>query len=393
MSTYWTQSLAPIVPKCTPPSRGGFLIVGSGITGVSAAYHLLRQGVQNISIVDCGTPNASYFRNAGHILHGASESYQAMIDIHGRAKAKAIFTLSQSFCNEIKDTIHNLNIECDYLQGNYLTIASSSVEEQKLKESLASLQEDGFNYCSTANIDNLPFKTKSFAKQCSLSAQANPAKFRDELLRYVISQGVSYHVAPVVRVEGDLYSSSVKYRDGSKSTHDATIIATNAYSSLISEFISTRGLVVPFKGQILVSKPLQQYCPRFHFSTEYGYIYGTITKDNRLLIGGWRNNVPGHEIGTYATDCNPEVEKGLDNVAQDLFTFNSLEWEYSWAGIMGSSKTGLPFVGPTNSPTVFICVGCSGYGFGWFHGSARLLVDIIMGNPLLKGYEYLNPMA
>lgn len=392
MSTYWLSNTKDIEADKSTPKDSSILIIGSGLTGVSAAY-FLHPYERDLTIVDCGSINTSYYRNAGHILHGASENYKAMSIIHGREKTKTIFKFSETFCNELDNTIKSLGIDCDYYKGNYLCVGKDEKETKDLEDSISMLKEDGFDYNELiTDLSLYKIKEKFSAKICNLSAQANPAKFRNELLKDVIAKGTKYHSKRIKSIDPKSDKVVINYEDGSKSTHDAIVIAANAYAPLFSEFFKSRGLVEPFRGQIITSTPMNVQIPRFQFSLDHGYIYGTITVDNRLLIGGWRNNVPGGEIGTYSLDINKDVEEGLKQFVRDNFDLPKLDWEYSWSGIMGSSKTGFPFIGPTNSPLVYTCSGCTGYGFGWFHGSAKLLTDMMFGNSLAPGYQYFNPM-
>lgn len=389
-TTYWqdNQGFAPH-PHYGKPHNSSILIIGSGLAGTSAAYFLKKNKVNDIAIVDCGTENASYFRNAGHILHGASENYKAMCEIHGRNKAKTIFKLSEQFCKEIINTIDTENIDCDLHKGNYYQIASSDKELQDIKDSIKILHEDGF--FETYIFRNTYF-CNSEARLCNLSSQANPSKFRNSLLNIVTCDNtVLYYCYQIKSIEDINGTILVTYKDNTTSTHDAVIIAANAYNPLISNYFKDKGLIEPFKGQIIVSKPINDNIERFHFSADHGYIYGTITADNRLLIGGWRNNIPGMEIGTYSLKVNPATEKGLKEWIYQNTYFKDLEWEYSWAGIMGSSKTGLPYIGPTNSPIIWTISGCTGYGFGWFHGASKMLVGMMLGNSLPEGYQLFNP--
>ena len=117
-----------------------------------------------------------------------------------------------------------------------------------------------------------------------------------------------------------------------------------------------------------------------------------MSEDNRLIIGGWRNNTPGGEIGTYDVMPNPKVEQGLkDFVARHYDIREEVSWEYSWAGIMAASKTGFPFIGPTTSQRIYTCAGFTGHGFSWAHGSAKLLADIMAGNRIPDVAKHFNP--
>ena len=97
-------------------------------------------------------------------------------------------------------------------------------------------------------------------------------------------------------------------------------------------------------------------------------------------------------MGSFDLNTNPLVEDGLKNFAKHHYKIDeTIEWEYSWAGIMASSKTGFPFVGPTSSPLIFTVAGFTGHGFSWAHGSAKLLVDIILGNKIPDVMKLFNP--
>jgi glycine/D-amino acid oxidase-like deaminating enzyme len=384
--TYWTSTCFPLKGTQEKPKDGGILIVGAGLAGTSAAHFLKDEF--DVQLVDCGTENASYFRNAGHILFGASENYKSFIDIHGREKARDIFKMSEAFCLLQRATILENNIQCDYFQGDYHSVASNSREEEQIIESIDLLNQDDMkhSYYTTARsiYDKIGFKSNLGGKVCNLSAQGHPVKFRNALL-----SDVPYFSYKIKNIEDLDEKVKVEYFDGSFSEHDALVIAGNAYSPLFSSFFSDRKLIEPFKGQIIVSEPLENI-KRSSFSCDHGYIYGTYTSDNRLLIGGWRNNVPGKEVGTYDLEINPLTENGLKQYIADHFGRN-VKFEFSWSGIMGANQSGLPYVGPTNSPLVFALTACNGYGFSWSHGCAKLLSDIIKGNPLMQGWQHLNP--
>jgi glycine/D-amino acid oxidase-like deaminating enzyme len=82
----------------------------------------------------------------------------------------------------------------------------------------------------------------------------------------------------------------------------------------------------------------------------------------------------------------------LKDFVQDHYEITEkIEWEYSWAGIMATSKTGFPFIGPTTSPRIFTCSGYTGHGFSWAHGSAKLMADVMAGNPIPAVAKHFNP--
>ena len=99
------------------------------------------------------------------------------------------------------------------------------------------------------------------------------------------------------------------------------------------------------------------------------------------------------EIGSYKLEQNMDVENGLKHFAQKHYSIKQpIDWDYSWSGIMATSATGLPFIGPVGLRT-FLCLGYTGHGFSWAHGSAELLSRIILGETYPEVSKYFNPLA
>ena len=386
-STYWEATTVTPIPLINRPKDGGILIIGSGLAGVSVAYFLYQAGIE-CQIVDCGGENASYYRNAGHMLHGTGESYKAMVDIHGEEKADLIQDVALNFLQEAEETIREEEIDCDFNTNGYYRIPLDSTELEELKTT-AKINKHGATWFEDLN---LALNTKAIAGlHCDKSRSGHPVKFRNAVLKYSGASIRSYKVVDVTETGG---RAVVAYADGTCSTHDAVVIAANAYTPLLHNWTKERQLIEPFKGQVIVSAPLQKetFPLEVPFSMDHGYIYGTFLPDNRLLIGGWRNNVPGSETGSYDLSINGLTERGLKTFVEEHFLFREkLEWDFSWSGIMGSAKGGLPLIGPTDSDIIFACAGFNGYGFGWAHGAAQMCVDIMVGNKLSKGWELFNP--
>lgn len=395
--SYWME-VPPILGQKSRPKEGGVLIVGSGLAGVSAAYWLQQNGFEDIVMVDYEPEKSATYRNCGHILYGTVESMMALVALHGEQAARDIWGFSIDLCHQVRETIRELSIDADYKQDGYLVIAIDETEDREIKESISTLTRMGFHseYVDRQELQKLGFKNVHGARFEKGSAQAHPVKFRNGVLQAALDAGLDYYSNVKVTSIDETSSGVTIQAEGHGELHyDAVVIAANAYSPLLSRFYAEKRLVEPFRGQIITSAPLKHdFKVRYPHSFDHGYEYALVTPDNRLMIGGWRNQVPGNEIGTYDVMPNPSVDAGLaDFVAQHYDIKEPIKWEYSWAGIMAASKTGFYFIGPTTSQRIFTCAGCTGHGFSWAHGSAKLLADIMAGNPIPPVAKYFNPKA
>lgn len=392
---YWLRIPPLVGEKNPPPEKADIVIIGSGLSGVSAASFLQEKGFQNILLVDDEPEKGASFRNAGHILYGTVESMKALSEIHGEDTAREIWEFSIELCHEVRETIRRHHIGCDYKQDGYLVIAVSEVENEECLKSIRLLNRMGFQseYWDPKTVRELGFKNVFGARFEKGSAQAHPVKFRNALLKIFLERGGKYHSGvKVTNVAADSHSANIITEQGGIAA-EACVIAANAYSPLFCDFFRARGLIDPFRGQILTSAPLtQKFAVTYPHSFDHGYEYALLTEDNRLLIGGWRDHSSTKEVGTYSLAVNPYIEQGLKDFAKTHYDIDEeFRWDYSWSGIMAASKTGFPFIGPTNSDRIFALCGYTGHGFSWAHGSAKLLAKIISGEAVPEVARFFNP--
>ena len=395
MSSYWLTT--PLIQGSrADPKDGEIVIVGSGLSGVSVAYWLYKYGFRNITIVDDEASKAASYRNCGHILNGTVESMQALCSLHGEDVARDIWSYSVSVCDLVGETVNELGIDVEYARNGYLVMAIDAAEDQEIIASVELLNKHGFSsrYVHKFELEKMGFRAVTGGRFEASSAQAHPVKFRNGLLSYLLENGVSYHsgvdVGSVDEANGKVVVTTL---DAKAYKFDAAVIAANAYSPLLSKFFADHKLVEPFKGQIITSRPLKSSTLiNYPHSFDHGYEYALRTADNRLMIGGWRNNTPKGEVGSFDSTVNLAVEEGLKKFADKHYSLNEkLDWEYSWAGVMATSATGFPFIGPTNSPTIFTLAGYTGHGFSWAHGSGQLLAKIMVGKSIPEVSKYFDP--
>ena len=312
--SYWMQVPAISGEKNEFPQDSSVVIIGSGLSGASIGYFLQQHGFKNVTLIDYQADHSASYRNAGHILHGTVESMKAMCEIHGREKAKELWDFSIQICDQIGTSIQCLGIDADYRQDGYLVIAISEVEDRECKASVNLLNEMGFQseYVDTETVRRLGFNNCFGARYERGSAQAHPIKFRNGIINKFLEHGGKYYsniqVQSLEETSGGVEISTQR----GKINADAVVIAANAYSPLFSDFFRSRGLIDPFRGQIITSKPLKhRFQVKYPHSFDHGYEYALVTEDNRLLLGGWRNHSSTGETGTYSLEVNPFIENGL----------------------------------------------------------------------------------
>ncbi len=129
--------------------------------------------------------------------------------------------------------------------------------------------------------------------------------------------------------------------------------ATNAFSPKALN-------ITPGRGQILLTKPIENLAFSGTFHVDKGYTYFR-NVGNRVLIGGGRNLAMEEET-TNEYAVTEIIQKYLENLLKERILPNQkVEIENRWAGIMGFNATHEPIC-EVQSPHVSVIAGMNGMG-------------------------------
>lgn len=132
---------------------------------------------------------------------------------------------------------------------------------------------------------------------------------------------------------------------------------TNAYgSALLPEL---RAALVPVRNHVAATTTPGPGSGSYNgfpldaaFFARHGYVYWSRREDGRLVVGGFRDTVPGLEWGVYDDGSLDErIKKNLLSYLPSRFpdVFSGSQQllpEVEWTGILGFTQDRFPFVGP-----------------------------------------------
>ena len=134
------------------------------------------------------------------------------------------------------------------------------------------------------------------------------------------------------------------------------LIATNAFAKQLLPNLS----IVPGRGQVLITKPIQniKFNSTFHYQKGYFYFRNI---DNRILIGGGRNLFFEQEESTEMHNTE-NILASLKVLLFDKICHNQpIEIDYAWSGIMAFGEQLQPII-EKFSEGVYVAVRCNGMG-------------------------------
>lgn len=134
------------------------------------------------------------------------------------------------------------------------------------------------------------------------------------------------------------------------------VVATNAFTAQLMPELD----IVPARGQIILTKPLEDLPFDGIFHNDRGYMYFR-NVDGRVLLGGARNHFEKQEE-TFDFAVETNLQAYLKRyMAEVILPGRHFEIEHSWSGIMAMGKEKIPIVRRVDEHLV-LCVRMSGMG-------------------------------
>src|SRR5262245_7754814 len=202
----WSDAELPSFDTA-PQAETDVCIVGAGITGLTTALVLARQGVRATVLDDGPIGGGETGRTSAHLASAVDDRYHVLEDRFGERGAQLIAESHAAAIDWIEQTVRDLAIDCDFRRVDGYLIAPpgeradrTARAHHELDQELVAAKRAGLD---VARVDRapLPFDTGPalrFARQ----AQLHPLRYLRGLARAVVAAGASIHTgAHVTAIE------------------------------------------------------------------------------------------------------------------------------------------------------------------------------------------------
>ncbi|KAN0065202.1 hypothetical protein ACQY0O_001699 [Thecaphora frezii] len=391
------------------PDKADVVIIGSGITGISTAYHLARAFPKNTTITVlearqfCSGATA---RNGGHLtpvsalafaelaanpnhLDRFSEHYAA--ETGPNEVVAKILELEARTVRELLDIVKGSEDEVEHVAGNNWHLCFEHDEVEEFQRSLEEADAAGLQRftrlvrrVSSLEVDTTMHDPRGVVAVYEIPGNTmHPRKLVSLLYAKTREQAAARNIhieafthSPVERIEG--LESSGPYRArvhvGRRAIDARYVVhATNGYASHLAKQLAGPTGVVPTRAQVVAFEPRHVADPGgeemlwpMGISAGGGYEYGhqrpvlprivddasgKLAKVRRplFIFGGGREVAVGREWGIADdTTLNDTVSEFLHRWLPDRLPddFERGMATQEWTGIMGFTKSKDPLVGP-----------------------------------------------
>ncbi|MEO1653248.1 MAG: FAD-dependent oxidoreductase [Bacteroidota bacterium] len=348
--------------------QADYIIIGSGIVGLSTAASILEQAPQaRVKILERGLfPTGASTRNAGFACFGSAGELWADIQERGEAKVLALVARRWNGIRRLRERLGDAAIQFQAKGGSeliftdqadmpplhYLNEWLESIFEKPVFEERMDLRDDfGF---AKEGVRTLIFNP--------LEGQIHSGWMMHALTRYVQQKGATIMTGAKAQAwQSDLEGVEVEvwdpiFQESISLRASKLAICTNAFSKDLGLDIDLK----PGRGQILLTEPIKDLPIKGTFHFDEGYYYFR-DYEQRLLFGGGRNIDFKAETSTEIANTRQIMEDLKGKIRDFILPGQEIEIEDQWAGIMAFTPEGEPILRELTN-RVMLGVGLNGMG-------------------------------
>lgn len=372
--SYWreTQSFADF-PKLERDLEVDVVVVGAGLTGITAAYLLGKEGVRVALIERDRICSGDTSRTTAHLTYVTDYRLHDLAKKFGKDGARAFWEAGAESIEQMSDIVRQTGVDCGFHWApGYLheSIANPDPRErERLQEDAELAREFGFE---AQFVESVPY-AKNAGVRFAHQAKFHPLKYLEPLVRAIPGNG-SYVFEHTEFEEVEDKPMAVR-ANGKKIRCEYLIIATHnplmGKKGLITATLFQSKLAL-YTSYVLGARLPKGAVPEALFwdtSEPYYYLRIDPQEDHDYAIFG------GEDVKTGQEDDPRKVFERLEQALKRALP--AAQVQHRWLGQVVETDDGLPFIGE-NSDREFIATGFCGNGFTLGTLSAMMARDRFM---------------
>lgn len=365
------------------------VIIGGGFTGLSAAAHLAKAGVDVVLVEQHRFGDGASGRNGGQLNTGQRSGIDELEKELGWTRAKALFDLAEEAKAHLLDFSRANGIEIDYRAG-HMSVAHKKRYVADYRAYCDYLTDRvGYPHVSfmdAAETEERVGSKRYFGGMRDMgTGHIHPLKLVVGTARVAAEAGARLHEETgVTGIESEGGKVRIKTATGTV-TADRALIATNAHGKDLDPVSAAH--IMPIGSFIGATPPLGDDSPVLPGGesvddSRFVVRYFRRAADGRLLFGG-------REIYAAASpsDIRGAIRRQIAEVYPDLA---DVELTHAWGGYVGITMPRKPFMREVK-PRVMSIGGFSGHGVMLANFAGKLYAESVSGNrDRLKLFEELK---
>ncbi|WP_202080573.1 FAD-dependent oxidoreductase [Caldalkalibacillus salinus] len=348
------------------------VIVGGGITGITAAYLLTNEGKKVALLEADQLLNGTTGHTTAKITAQHGLIYDELISHMGQTKARLYYEAATEAKGFIQNIVEEYNIECDFKQQDAIMYATSEQYADKLEKEYEAYQKLNIE---GELLDDIPFNipvTKALAM--GNQAQFHPLQYLLKLVSHIQEKGGKIFektVAVNVETQGD--NRIVHTRDGHRVNANHVLACTHIPFYEGKGLFSTRMYVE--RSYLLAIKPKTEYPGGMYLNVDTPsrtMRSVTIQGEDMVIVGGENHKTgQGKDTLSYYESCRDFADQtlGIEKIL------------YRWSAQDFTTLDKVPYIGKVSAdePQVLVATGYRKWGMTNGTIAGIILSDLVLG--------------
>ncbi len=352
------------------PTTADIVIIGGGVMGASAAYHLAQRGLKNIVLLE----KENFFGQGATGRCAGGVRYQFSTEINVKLSIASL-PMIERFKEEIGQDV-------SYKQCGYLLVATNEKEVNVFKHNVEMQNSLGVS-TELLSGDEVRRRLPLMKFDDALAGTFNPKDGvvdPNSVVQGYISaaQKMGVQVFTGAEVIGiNLKGDSVEEVQTSIGVIKTRMILNTCgpWSGQIAQMAGIQLPLVPLRRQMFTTSPLKELPQDFPFVIDFARSLYFHREGEGLLIGmSNQNEQPG-----FDQNVDEDFELvNLEAAIERMPLVEKAQRASHWAGLYEVTPDAHPIYGSTPVNGFYVCTGFSGHGF--MHGpiSGKLMSEFIL---------------
>jgi glycine/D-amino acid oxidase-like deaminating enzyme/nitrite reductase/ring-hydroxylating ferredoxin subunit len=371
---FWIESTPdfPAFPRLDRDERADVVVVGAGITGLTAAYLLAAAGRSVILLERRGAVQVDTAHTSAHLTMVTDRRLSDLVASFGRDHAQAAWDAGLAALAQIEAIVLEENISCGFARvPGYLHLGDGydAAEVARLQEEARLADDLGFDADFTQHTPLMGVPGVMFANQ----ARFHPRQYLSALAQAIVRKGGRIYE----HTEAQDFSREPSFQaNGHTVRYDRIVLATHTplmgRASMASASLFQTKLALYTTYVVAGRSPRGQLPDALLWDTADPYHYFRLQPlaDHDLIIYGGEDHKTGQAEDTRA--CFERLEQRVSRLVPGI------QVTHRWSGQVIETIDGLPYIGET-AEGQFAGTGYGGNGMTFGTVCGFMACDRILG--------------
>ena len=352
------------------PISADIVIIGGGVMGASAAYHLAQRGMKNIVLLE----KEEFFGQGATGRCAGGVRYQFSTEINVQLSIQSL-PMIERFKEEIGQ-------EVGYKQCGYLLVATNEKDANTFKHNVELQNKLGVQTQLLSGDEvrkRLPLMNFDDAISGTFNQKDGIVDPNSVVMGYI---GAAQRLGAKVFTGQDVVGiglsgdaiEEVQTANGVIKTR-MILNAAGPWAGRIGKMAGVELPIIPLRRQMFTTNPLKEVPADFPFVIDFAKSLYFHREGEGLLIGmSNQDEQPG-----YNQNVDEDFELvNLEAAIERMPLLEKAQRASHWAGLYEVTPDAHPILGDTNVNGFYVCAGFSGHGF--MHGpiSGKLMTEKIL---------------